>query len=683
MKKFENRRQFIQKFGLISLASGTGSLFPVSSFGESLEGLTPVENSNLVSLSPSALFSVLDLELPELASVRKAYERKGHNAALTELLKYYRMRYPKPVISDRAVNAGGSRYITRADDLGKHIFQWGPYPSSGYGNNIDWAADPAGDIEWVAAVYRFFWVSDLGNAYKATGDDRYAAIFIELVKDWISKHPLEKSVDILHPVYGWKGYPWLDLQTGIRATNICSNFRIFVHAKSFTPDFLGILLASLYDHQVKTEKMPMGEVHNKAIFEQRGFFNVIHTFPEFRDKKRWLDIAIGITCENLLAQTTTDGVQREWCGGYHFGVYSDALEIEGRVRDLGLTMPGYFHNRVKSMADHIFALSTPDLGFPMFGDTGRGKRSLDDRKSLQLYNTLIEAGKKFEDPKFEALANLNPQYLPSNGSSAFPDAGLYSMRNNWGPGQVYMALHCSPPAISTHDTPDNGTFELFAYGRWLMPDTGFYTYGHDKEARAWHRQTKVHPTMTLNGKDTNIAGRQLLWKSTENEDVLCVENQSYQYFLHRRTVWFTDKNGDLPFFVILDEANSDAAGNLEIHFPMAPGLIKIDNNNSTIITDFDDANLLIKITGKYPVKLQEVEGWHAWEYGKREARTSVSAGYNGEAPFTFVSILVPFKGKRIPSCRLITDPKSLIAGMDPFELIIEVAGNTHVLKRDV
>ena len=83
-----------------------------------------------------------------------------------------------------------------------------------------------------------------------------------------------------------------------------------------------------------------------------------------------------------------------------------------------------------------------------------------------------------------------------------------------------MGLHCSPLAISSHDQPDNGTFELYAYGRWLMPDTGFYTYGHDAEARAWHRQTRVHQTLTLDEKNSTDAGRHLLWRSEPGFDAL-------------------------------------------------------------------------------------------------------------------------------------------------------------------
>lgn len=123
------------------------------------------DKPGLKSLSPSSLFSVLDLSKPEMADVRKALERKGHNAALTALLSYYRSRYFKPSdLPGNKVRGTEVRTFERADNWGKHIFQWGPYPAASYGTDIDWAADPVRDIEWVASMYRFFWASDLNRA---------------------------------------------------------------------------------------------------------------------------------------------------------------------------------------------------------------------------------------------------------------------------------------------------------------------------------------------------------------------------------------------------------------------------------------------------------------------------------------------------------------------------------------
>ncbi|MEO9004430.1 MAG: alginate lyase family protein [Ginsengibacter sp.] len=688
MKNHLNRRKFLSMGALTmsGLTMSMGSAFPLEALARpTLSDSLKEKGPELTSLPPSKLFSVLNLELHELVSVKRILERKGNEAALKELLNYYRNRFPKPTERSQIDQIDTKRSIQRANDIVNHIFQWGPYPSADYGPDIDWASDPAGDIEWIAAMYRFFWVADLSKAYVSTGDERYAHAFVELSTDWIKKHSLETSLYADHPVYDWRGYAWLDLQTGIRATNLCRTFAVFVHSKAFTSHFLGILLASLYDHQVKTEAMPMRQVHNKAIFEQHGFVYVIHTFPEYKDKERWLDIAIKITHENLIAQTTTDGVQREWCGGYHLAVYQDVLKIDEYVQDLGRDMPLDYQERVEAMADHMFGLSTPELAFPMFGDTARDIITSDDRKTWHLYATLLEASRRFNNPKYQALADLDLNSLPDNGSTAFTSAGLYTLRNGWTPDQVYMAVHCPPPSLNPwHDQPDNGTFELYAYGRWLMPDSGFYTYGNDEKARAWHRQTRVHPTLTINGKNTDVFGRHRHWESSKDADLLCIENYSYQKFLHRRTFWFSEKRTSRPFFVILDEAIGDDKGDIELHFPLAPGTIHIDNENKRITTGFKDVNLLIQLEGKQqPITLYEEEGWYAWAYGKRERRTSVTAVYKGQAPSVFVSVLVPYRGTKAPACRLLTDTSSLIAGQNSVKIAVEIDNKEYILQRKI
>lgn len=178
-----------------------------------------------------------------------------------------------------------------------------------------------------------------------------------------------------------------------RATHLCQVFPTVVHGEAFTPEFLGVFLASLYDHQVKTEKLPMNAVHNKAFFEQRGFINIAFTFPEFKDSRRWMELALTRTRENLLAQTTTDGVQREWSGGYHLGVLSDAVEIIRHMDAVGIAVPSDYRDRVRAMYDYLFAIATPELAFPMFGDCSRGTTIPANRAAWPLYAPLVEANK--------------------------------------------------------------------------------------------------------------------------------------------------------------------------------------------------------------------------------------------------------------------------------------------------
>ncbi|MDA0712341.1 MAG: alginate lyase family protein, partial [bacterium] len=622
----------------------------------------------LTSLKVEELLPLLNLSGVE--GIRDAGDR---NQVFGALLKHYRKKYPL----EDARNTSGN--FETADKICRHVIQWGPYEEADYGPVIDWEWDPRGDIEWVAAVFRFYWAAPLAQAFAATGDEKYARTFVDLTTDWMAKHKLETHTKT-HGVYkNWNGFVWLDIQTGIRATNICSAFRKLVHAESFTPAFLEQLMTCLYDHQVKTKLIPMGLVHNKAVFEQRGFINIAYAFREFKESREWMELAMERVSESLLAQTTTDGVQREWSYGYHNGVLRDAVEIMERMEAFGIAIPEDYLARVRLMHDYIFWIAAPDLGAPLFGDGSRPNKVTDDRSKWPLYGALMDATKLLGDPKFEARAKLDRAQLPAQKSKAFEEAGLYVMRSDWGPDQIHMALHCSPPAISGHDQPDNNTFELYAHGRWLMPDSGFYTYGHDAEGRAWHRQTRVHQTMTLDGKDVSDDGRHLLWVSEgSGSDVLVVENGAYEHLDHRRSVWFVDRS----FFVILDEAIGKAKGQLDLHFQFSPGDVVFDEANSRVYTQYDDANVLVQSADNIPVTLVEEEGWFAWAYGHRTPRKACRFALGDGAPTAFLTVVVPYKGAKVPKAEVAL-PEDFAVGADRVELSVEVLGREWTVGRDL
>lgn len=626
----------------------------------------------LSSFDPQDILEKLDLTGAGLEAVKHAADAGDRLGALTALLDYYRGKYPL-----EEPRGGGDH--TAADKICRRIFQWGPYEEAQYGEDMDWEWDPPGDIEWVCVLYRFYWAAPLVNAYAATRNEKYGRAFVDLATDWISKHPLEKHTRT-HPVYKfWKGFAWLDLQTGIRATNICAAFRGLVQAEAFTPEFLGVLLASLYDHQTKTKLIPMGLIHNKAVFEQRGFINVAYTFNEFRESREWMELGLARVEENILGQTTGDGVQREWSFGYHQGVLRDAVEIFGRLDAFDIEIPEAFLERVRKMYDYIFWIATPDLGPPMFGDGSRPLKTTDVRTEWPLYDELVNATELLDDPKYAARANLHREALPDRKSHAFKEAGFYVMRNAWGPDQIYAALHCSPPAISSHDQPDNGTFELYAYGRWLMPDTGFYTYGRDGEARAWHRQTSVHQTLTLDGGDIADDARHLMWVSEGSDsDVLAVENGSYPNLIHRRTVWFVRRR----FFVLLDEAIGNAPGQLDLHFQFAPGDVTFNGGENRAFTGFDDANVLVQAAEGCAASIVEETGWFAWEYGYRKPRKAFRFALDNQAPAVFATVIVPYRGTEPPAVSAEL-PAGAGAGDDRVEMTVNVSGKTWRVGRDL
>ena len=118
-----------------------------------------------------------------------------------------------------------------------------------------------------------------------------------------------------------------------------------------------------------------------------------------------------------------------------------------------------------------------------------------------------------------------------------------------------------------------------------MPDSGSYIYSGDPENRNWFRQTKVHQTLTLDGKNTVYAPKLLFWQPGEDLDVLVVENAGYPDLTHRRAVFFVDKK----YFIIVDEAYGKGQGDVDIHFQFAPGKAVLDLETLMARTAFEDS----------------------------------------------------------------------------------------------
>ncbi len=290
----------------------------------------------------------------------------------------------------------------------------------------------------------------------------------------------------------------------------------------------------------------------------------------------------------------------------------------------------------------------------------------------------MQYGRLWNDSKYTARAGREVSGLPDRSSYAFETAGVYVMRSDWSPDGIYLALHCAPPALSGHDQPDNGTFELYAYGRWLLTDTGFYTYGHDRAARNWHRQTRVHQTLTLDGKDSAIDGKLRLWASTPPLDVLVVDNPSYEGLLHRRTVWFVEKR----FFVFLDEAIGDAPGRLQVHWTPAVGNghVRLDQRNYA--TRFPDANVLIHTALPGEAQPATEEGWFGWTYGQRLPRTMLNVTYPEAAPAAFLTVVAPYRGAAPPTVEAAIAGNHEV-GADRVVVTVSAFGKEWRLGRDL
>ena len=586
------------------------------------------------SNSPTTLLlSRLNLDDPGLEKV-KASAQNPERAA-RELLAYYRKRttVKHPVERQLKTKARGTlateKDLQLANDALKHILVGQPaYPAQFCGEDINWATNPFPDKEWIWQLNRMGFWDAMGKAYWHTGDEVYAREWAAQLLDWTQDNPRDAE----------HAYAWRSIEAGIRGHRWSGLFQYFIDSPAFTPEVLVAFLNSCYDHSAfLMTKYSKGS--NWALMEAEGMAHIALTFPEFEESKTWSDEAILRLNKEITNQVYADGHQRELAFGYHMGCIGwfmrtyELAHLNGRTD----AFPDSYIRRIEKMCEVPMKLAFPDGSTPQFGDSWSGAPG-------QYYGQLRTWAALFDRPDFRYVATEGKEGTrPDSTAFALPISGLYSMRSSWDKDAISLVLKCGPDG-GGHCQPDNGTFELYAGGRHLMPDAGSYIYSGDPENRAWFRQTKVHQTLTLNGANSTYAPKLLRWQPGQQQDVLVVENQSYPDLRHRRTVLFVDKK----YFVIVDEAEGTATGAVDIHFQLAPGKAVFEGARQTVRTDFPEGwNVLVQTLEQPGLSLNEEEGQVSFVYTKKEPRPAFRYSVqknSAEQKVRFVTVVVPYEG---------------------------------------
>ena len=578
------------------------------------------------------LLSRLDLTKPGLEKVKATSDNPG--IAAKELLDYYRTRATVKHPIDRSLKKSslgkyaGVSAIRAADNALKHIFTGqSAYPPYFCGEDINWGMRPVPDSEWVWQLNRMgFWTS-MSQTYWHTGDEKYAKEWVFQLTDWVKKNPLDKDHD----------YAWRSIEAGIRGHQWTYIFQHFIDSPEFTPEFLITFLNCCHQH-ASYLMTKYSAKSNWGLMEAEGMAFIAILFPEFKDAEKWKTEAIRRLNIEIDNQVYPDGHQRELAIGYHVGCigwFDRTLDL-ARMNGMEDAFPESYRVTIEKMCEVPMKLGMPDGANTQFGDSWKGSLGA-NWGSLKLWAA------KYDRPDFLYVATEGKEgEKPKETAFAYKESGLYSMRSGWDKNAVCLVLKCGPDG-GGHSQPDNGTFELYAGGRHLMPDSGCYIYSGDPQNRNWFRQTKVHQTLTLDGKDTAYAPKLLFWQPGEDLDVLVIENAGYPELTHRRAVFFVDKE----FFVIVDEAFGKGRGDVDIHFQFAPGDAIFDQETLTAQTVFANGwNVSVQNIMPGDAKMEEEEGQVSFVYTRKEPRPAFRyrVPKSDEAGIRFVTIVTPYLG---------------------------------------
>jgi len=589
----------------------------------------------------------IDLNAKELEQVKQSTGNPGK--AAEELLNYYQKRnsVKHPVDRNSKKTALGNfasrKDIETADNALKHIFVGQPaYPPHFCGDDINWGTRPVPDNEWVWQLNRMSFWGSMARAYWHTGDEKYAKEWAYQLVDWTRKNPNDEQ----------HKHAWRSIEAGIRGNSWTSHFQYFIDSPNFTPEVLTAFLNSCYDHASYLMTVYRTK-SNWGLMEAEGLAFIAITFPEFKDSEKWLAEAIRRLNNEIDLQVYPDGHQRELAMGYHLGCIEWFIRTYDLARMNGRTnaFPASYEQKVQKMCEVPMKLCHPDGTNQQFGDAWAGKPG-------QYQKKFQDWAERFNRQDFLYLAtNGKKGKKPDSTAFALPYSGLYSMRSSWNKDAICLILKCGPDG-GGHSQPDNGTFELSAGGRNLMPDAGSYIYSGDPENRAWFRQTKIHQTLTLNGENSKYDPKLVLWKPGKTNDILVVENQSYENLKHRRSVFFVDKK----YFIVIDEAIGKATGDVDIHFQLAPGDAVFNYDNFSVHSNFSEGwNVLVQTFPQAGLELSEEEGQVSFLYTKKEPRPALRyriAKKQQDANVRFVTLVAPYD-KKLPDInfRIVDHPE--------------------------
>lgn len=382
-----------------------------------------------------------------------------------------------------------------------------------YCHGIDYAnLDQPSDVKSPWELSRLQWLIPAGQAFRLTGEERYAAGVRAVIEHWIDENPYAGSVN-------WS----CTMEAALRLLTFGWFMRACHGSAAFADaGFRLKLLRSLYLHADFTERyIERSDVNgNHYTADACGLVFAGCFLGDGPDARRWRAEGWRILHEEIEIQVFADGVDFEASVPYHRLVMELFLLPVLYGRSTGLEPPPVWRQRLVAMADFVAAYSRQDGSVPIWGDADDARALPMADKSLNDHRYLLGlAGLILDEPRLlegfwgpvgeicwlfgaDAAAALRDRAPPARSSKAFPDGGFYVLAGE----QDHVFVDCGPLGLAGrggHGHNDLLSFEAALLGQPLVVDPGCYLYTASPAERNAFRSTAYHNTPQVAGEEIN------------------------------------------------------------------------------------------------------------------------------------------------------------------------------------
>jgi hypothetical protein len=629
---------------------------------------------------------------PAAEGLRRPEQRVRSTAARRAMTRYLSLNAPR--LFDAGVVArvqarwpdAARVLIDAADRICAGRFDLLGYENLWFGAEPDWHLDPVrqrrapachwsridplnplevGDSKIIWELSRHQWLVTLGQAYRLTGDERYANHAAALLTSWLAANPRRRGIN-------WSS----SLELSYRLIAWCWALAFLQGSPVLERAPFVRLGESLRDHANHVERYlshyfsPNTHLTGEAL----GLVYAGVLFDGFPEAARWRDCGRRILVEQSERQILADGVQFEQATCYHrytIEIYLHLLLLGDRF---DVELPAALGPRVERMFDLLAHVAQPDGSMPDIGDADGGwllpfvrRAPLDcrgvfawgaswfERTDLAWFaeGEGAEVGWALGPEGLDRLEKMAPTEPPAAPSRVFPDGGCVVMRSGWDAQCCGLILDAGPlgcPVSSAHGHADLLSLYCWGFGEPWIVDAGTGAYTAEPEWRTYFRGTAAHNTIRIDGLDqaeaagpfswrTRPTARLQGWASFEQYDWADAAHDGYRRLStpvgHRRRVLFVKPN----YWVVVDDLDGTGSHQIELRYHVtaiptlgANGVARLERNGRTFwIVPFP-------LNAMEPSVETE---WRSPAYGQREPAPVLVYRSHDRLPIRVVTILMP------------------------------------------
>ena len=610
----------------------------------------------------AAFFGALDLDLSALAGVKAAVEAKDWTAAKSAWARHLETRTsPRWLWSRRdkerilkilnEKDNGLTRFIKPADEtLARRFAPQGVLYQ--LEKNINWQFKLS---EETHVMSRMPYWRDLGYAYWATGDAKYAADFVYILNDWIDDNPAPTTLEVA----GKHNTRWRGLEAGIRADTWWDTMQLFMDAPEFDANAKYRMTKSLVEHARFLHLLQATFRGGNGQFnEASGLALTAIMLPEVKESGAWRERALDMIAQHMHKNVVADGAYTEFTPGYHSWIVSQFARVLQMCRLNGYEVPELL-DRHEKMYEWQMRISKPDRNAPQIGDARSPRLASDLATGALLYNRsdMRYLGAQEGPPSWvwtfgadalEKYAKI-PAKKPDFLSTMTEDSQYLVMRTGWAKDDKYLVFN-NQPWGGTHSHNDRMGLVLHA-GRELLVDPGVLNYNQPLSS-TYFKKTQAHNVLWIDGEEQpKFDPKVLAWKTTSQADFASsmIEGDGIR---QQRSVLFV-KPG---YWVVVDYVTGEGEHEVKRLFHLPIGKARFTANS--VQTVFP-TGMNLQVQSADDSKLEQGTGWIPVNSIKADEAPAAVFVSKGPLPMTLVTVLTPFSyTKMLPRVER-------IAGADP------------------